>query len=170
MKKLILLGIIAYSGVSLFLLHWPAMASTSGIQESGPFLALMVLDVLFAGAAFIKLGLFKNAGIELDADDDEEGIHSGDLDVPPFVLFGAFCLNLLANAGWHGYEAAVLLGAKSVYYSIWFMAEIVALLLTFILFRNSWAKYQRDLAKSRKAAKAAALQSAPTPINPSRAA
>src|SRR5277367_1518401 len=102
MKRMFLFGVIVYSAASLILLHWPAMAMSSGIQASGPFLGLMVLDILFIGAAFIKMGFF--AGID-DDETDEEGIHTSDVDVPAYWLYGAFLLNLIGNAGWHGYKA-----------------------------------------------------------------
>jgi hypothetical protein len=155
-KRVLYLGIIAYSLALLIFQDWGSMAATVG-TISALWLGKMVLDVGFAGTGFIRL-----AGNTLFADDeadDEVAIHPEDLAFSDTALFGLFMANVLANAGYHGYETVMQTGAVSLYFSIWFMAEAVVLFLTYILFAHA-RKAQLKLArKSREAARAQSDQS-----------
>jgi hypothetical protein len=150
MKRVFLFGVIVYSAALLLLQDWPAMANTTG-AASAPFLALMVVDAGFAITALFKMFSFGELG--LDEDDDEVSIHAEDVQVPDTWFYGVFGLTLLGHAGWHGYEAIMNTGAYSLYASVWFMAEIGALFLTYVFFRHASAVARREARKARNAAK-----------------
>lgn len=143
MKRIFLISVIGYAAASLLLTHWPAMALSSGV-ESAPWLAMMVVDMAFAAMAAFKL-----VGPSFFQEDDEDGatLHVEDVSVPDAWLYGLFGIYVLVNCGWHGKEAIFQTGGLSVYNSIWFMAEIAALLLTFIFFKNA----QRLAHKAKRA-------------------
>ena len=82
----------------------------------------------------------------------EVAIHAEDLAFSDTALFGFFMLNVLANTGFHGYETVMTTGAVSLYFSIWFMAEVVVLFLTYILFSHAAKAQKRAARKSREAA------------------
>jgi hypothetical protein len=150
MKRVFLIGVIIYAAASLILSHWPSMAANTGAQ-SAPWLAMMVVDIAFAGFSAFKLvgpAFFED-------EDDEDSIDPNDFSVPDSWFYGLFGLDLLANAGWHGYQAVMLQDLASVYHSVWFIVEVVALFLTFLFFKHA-QKVARRLARAAKlAAKAA---------------
>lgn len=146
-KGTLYLGIIGYCIALLVFQDWGNMASNVG-TISALFLGKMVIDIGFAGAAFVRL-----AGPSLfasDEADDEMAIHEEDLHFSDTALFGLFMVNVLANAGYHGYETVMTTGAVSTYYSIWFMAEVVVLFLTYILFTHAKKAQQRLARQSRR--------------------
>ena len=145
-KNTLYLAIIVYCAALLIFQDWGAMASNVG-TISALFLGKMVVDVGFAGAAFLRL-----AGPTLFAEEeaaDEVAIHEEDLHFSDTALFGLFLVNVAANAGFHGYQTVMTTGAVSTYYSLWFMAEIVVLFLTYILFSHA-KKAQRRLARESR--------------------
>jgi hypothetical protein len=148
-KKALYLGIIFYSIALLIFQDWGAMASTIG-TVSFAWLGKMVLDLAFAGMGFIRL-----AGPTLFAEDeadDEVAIHAEDLAFSDTALFGLFLLNVAANAGFHGYVTVMSTGIQSTYFSVWFMAEVVVLFLTWILFSHAKKSQARAARRSREAA------------------
>lgn len=154
-KSVLYLGIIAYSAMLLLFQDWPAMTMFIG-TVSALFLGKMLIDVLFAGGAFVRLigpALFSD-----DEGDDEVAIHEEDLHFSDTALFGFFLVNVAANAAYHGYMSVMTTGGQSFYFSIWVMAEFVVLILTWVLFSHA-RKVQRVLARrSREAARAAGSQ------------
>jgi hypothetical protein len=154
-KNTLYLGIIAYCGALLVFQDWGSMAAVAG-TASALWLGKMVLDIGFVGIAGVRM-----AGDSLFADDeadDEVAIHAEDLAVSDTALFGLFMLNVLGNAGFHGYETVMTTGAVSLYFSIWFMAEIVVFLVTYILFSHARKSQARAARKARDLAKAQATQ------------
>jgi hypothetical protein len=151
-KRVLYLGIVAYSIALLIFQDWGSMSATVG-TVSALWLGKMVLDVGFAGMGFIRI-----AGNTLFADDeadDEVAIHAEDLAFSDTALFGLFMLNVLANTGFHGYETVMTTGAVSLYFSIWFMAEVVVLFLTWILFSHARNAQLKAARKARAAADSA---------------
>jgi len=146
-KNVLYLGIISYSIAVLLLQDWGLMQATVGVV-SALWLGKMVLDVVFAGMGFLRF-----AGDTLFADeeaDDEVAIHKEDLAFSDTALFGFFMLNVFANAAFHGYATIQNTGSASVYFSIWFMAEVVVLFLSFILFKQARKAQLRAARKARE--------------------
>ena len=155
-KSTLYVCIIAYSVAILVFQDWGSMAAAVG-TVSALWLCKMMLDVGFAGMGFIRL-----AGPTLFAEDeadDEVAIHAEDLAFSDTALFGTFMLNVAANAAFHGYTTVMETGAVSLYFSLWFMAEVVVLFLTWILFTHA---RKAQLRAARKAKAAATPMSKPT--------
>lgn len=133
-KRALYLGIIAYSVALLIFQDWGSMAASSG-SVSAAWLIKMLVDLAFAGMGFIRLA--GPALFAAEEAEDEVALHAEDLAFSDTALFGLFALNVAANTAYHGYETVVQVGALSFYYSIWFMAEVVVLFLTWILFTNA---------------------------------
>lgn len=150
-KRVLYFGIIGYSIALLVFQDWGSMSSTVG-TASALWLGKMVLDIGFAGMGFIRLA--GNTLFAEDEADDEVAIHAEDLAFSDTALFGAFMVNVLANTGFHGYETVMTTGAVSMYFSIWFIAEVVILFLTYVLFGHA-RKAQLAAARKARAAKAA---------------
>jgi hypothetical protein len=148
MKRVFFFGVIAYSVVILLLNDMPAAVNLTGVAAA-PWMAKCLVDLCFAGAAF-----FVMFGSQIDWDDeDEEAIHADDVKVPSTWLYGLFGLNLLANFGWHAYEAAVLSGGASFYNLLWFFVEFVAMGLTFVFFSHARKIAKREQRRARDAAR-----------------
>lgn len=146
MKRLFLLGVIFYSLANLVINDWPSMVNTHGLQQSGPFLALMLLDIGFAVVALIKMIGF---GGLVQEDADEVSIHADDVEVPDTWFYGIFAVNLIGHAGLHAYGALEYEGAFSFYSSIWLVVEIVALFLTYVFFKHATIVAQREARRAR---------------------
>ena len=146
MKRIFLLGVIAYSLSLLLLNHWPAAVGHSGV-EAAPWMAMMLVDGLFIGSAFYKMvgPAFLS---ELGGDEDGIGLSHEDLNVPDAWFYGIFGVDLVANFGWHAYKFAVETGATSFGYSLWFMVEAVALFLTFVFFKHAQQSSRRARIKA----------------------
>jgi hypothetical protein len=156
MKKLFLISVIGYSAVALILNHYPAMAATTGAY-SAPWLACMIIDVLFAlFAAFKLIGPAFFTGEE----GDEAAIRAEDVNVPDSWLYGLFAIDLLLNLGGHGYQAIMWVGLASAYAATWMLVEVVGLFLTVIFFKNA----------QRAAHRAAKIAHANGPQGPRRVA
>ncbi len=143
MKRFFFIGIIVYSAMTLLTNDWPAAVNT---QDNSAWFWIAKCLVDFSFAAF---GLFKVFGKLVHFDEDEVGIHEDDISVPDTWLYGLFGLNLVANAGWHGYEFKSLSGWDSTYNSIWFFAEFIALVATFILYKHAVIVAQKEQRKAR---------------------
>jgi hypothetical protein len=154
-KSVLYIGIIAYSAAILFLQDWGDMVNTLGLV-SAAFLGKMLIDIGFCGAGAIRL--VGPAFFATDEDDDEVGIHEEDLQFSDTALYGLFFVDVLANAGWHGYVTTMTNGAMSFAYSIWVIIEAFALFFTFILWRHAIKVQKRVARKAREAAKAAATR------------
>jgi hypothetical protein len=151
-KRFLYLGIIAYSAALLIFQDWGSMSSTVG-TASALWLGKMVVDIGFMGMAFVRI-----AGPSLFAEeenDDEVAIHAEDLAFSDTALFGVFLLNVALNTAFHGYQTVMTTGAVSMYFSIWFIVEVVILFLTWILFSHARKSQLRLARKSREAAAAA---------------
>lgn len=77
-------------------------------------------------------------------------IHAEDLAFSDSALFGLFMVNVLGNTAFHGYETVMTTGANSIYFSVWFMAEVVVLFLTYILFSHAQKAQRRAARKARE--------------------
>lgn len=155
-KKALYFGIIAFSAALLVLQDWPNMLGSTG-TTSLAWLVKMFVDIAFAGMGLIRLvgpALFAE-----DEGDDEVAIHEEDLHVSDTALFGLFLVNLVGNAGYHGYRTVMATGGESFYFSLWVMAEGVAILLSYVLWTHA-VKVQRRLARQSRAASGNAFRQA----------
>lgn len=135
MKKVFLLGVIAYSACILLLQDWPLQTAATG-SANFIFLGKMLIDVFFGGYAALKL--FGSDFIPQDETDDEvTTIKLEEISVPDNWFYGLFSVNLLGNIGYHGYLTSIYSDERSVYFTIWFIVEAVALGLTFIFFKHA---------------------------------
>lgn len=154
-KSVLYLGIIGYSIALLIFQDWGSMSAAVG-TVSALWLGKMLVDVGFAGLGGIRL-----AGPSLfaeDESDDEVAIHPEDLAVSDTALFGFFMVNIVANAAFHGYETVMTTGAVSLYFSIWFMVEAVALFLTYVLFSHAKKAQARLHRESKIASRVSEIQ------------
>lgn len=148
-KRSLYVGIIAYSAALLILQDWGAMLGTTS-TVSMAWLAKMLVDILFIGMAVVRLA---GPALFSDDDDDEEvAIHEEDLHFSDTALFGLFLVNVLGNLGYHGYLTVMATGGESFYYSLWTLAEVVALFLSWILWTHAVKSQKRLARKSREQA------------------
>jgi hypothetical protein len=146
-KHVLYVAIIAYSIALLLLQDWGMMASTTGLYQSGPWLLKMVVDVAFCAMALIRLA--GPAFFASEDDDDDEAVTVEDLQFSDTALFGCFCLNLVCNGAFHGYEALYTQGAGSVYFSIWFIVELFGVFVTGMLWKHAITAQRRKARKAR---------------------
>lgn len=146
MKRVFFFGVVAYSVLIFLLNDFPAAINFTGTAAM-PWMGKCLVDIAFTISAFFAL-----FGDQIEWDEDEEGVHADDVKVPAVWLYGLFGLNLLANWGWHGYEFATLTNAGSFYNGIWWIAESIAMFLTFVLFRHARATAIREARRARNAA------------------
>lgn len=145
MKKAFLLGVIAYAAVTLLLNDWPMMATTSG-HESAAWLAAMVVDLgIGAVAAWRMFGHKLNLG-------GDEDFEVGDIEVPDLWFYGVVMAYVGAHCAWHAAMSVMLKDAASVRASIWFVAEVFLLALTFVFFRTAKKKADKLARSSRPTA------------------
>jgi hypothetical protein len=150
-KKALYFGIVGYCAALLILQDWGAMLGTTG-TVSAAWLVKMGLDIVFIGMAAVRLigpALFAD-----DEADDEVAIHAEGLHFSDTALFGFFMLNVVGNLGWHAYTTVMTTGAESFYYSLWTIAEAVALFFSWILWSHAVKVQRRQARKERDAAKA----------------
>ena len=154
-KHALYAGIIGYSGCLLFFQDWPLENEALGLL-SAAFLAKMLVDVIFAGAAAVRwIGPALFAGDE--DDEDEVAIKEEDLHFSDTALYGFFLVNVLGNAGFHGYKTVMTQGAVSTWFAIWVMIEAVVLFLTWTMWHHA-SKVQKRKATAARKAKLAAEQ------------
>lgn len=146
MKRIFLIGVIAYAISSLLLDHWPNAIAATG-REALPWMAIMLIDLAFAGVAMIKL--VGPSFFEIDLD-KEVSVNADDFNVPDSSFYGSFGFAVLVNFVWHGYKFAVTTGVESFGFSMWFLIEAVALLLTFMFFKAA-QKAAKRAARNAKA-------------------
>jgi len=163
-KKAIYIGIIVYSVAILVIEDWPVMLATTG-TVSLMWLLKMGVDIAFAGMAAVRL-----IGPSLFADDeadDEVAIHEDDLHFSDTALFGFFLLDLAGNIGWHGYMTVMTTGAQSFYYSLWTIAEAIAIFFSWILWSHA-IKMQRKAARKARDTATAAASGGPRSVRSTR--
>jgi hypothetical protein len=148
MKRVFLLGVIVYAALLLLLQHWPSAVNETGIAAA-PWMGLMLVDGAFAVMALIKM--FPHI-FDSDDEDEDATIHPDDVSVPDAWFYGLVGVYLLANFGWHAYEFATLTGATSFYFSLWFIAEAIAMFLTFTFFKHAQKRARSEAKKARVAA------------------
>jgi hypothetical protein len=156
-KKVLYIGIIAYSAALLIFQDYGPMPAAASIV-SLMWLCKMFVDIVFAGMAFIRL-----AGPTLFAsedDDDEVAIHEEDLHFSDSALFGLFLVNVLGNGALHAYYTVQTTDAVSFYFSLWTIAEAIILFFTVILFKHASASQRKAARKAR----AAAQDAGPKPV------
>ncbi len=143
MKHIFLIGVVAYAAASLLLNHWPNAVNYTGMQAA-PWMGLMLVDALFAATAIFKMmgpALFEGAG--------EDDIHEDDVELPDTWFYGLFGLNILGNLGYHAYMFAIQTGPEAFGYSVWFMSEAIALVLTIVFFKLAQRKAIRQARAAR---------------------
>jgi hypothetical protein len=148
MKRVFLVAVVIYAALLLVIEHWPNAINAEGIQHSAPWMILMVVDGFFAVAAVIKMFPHMLEDME-EGDEDEDAIHTEEVNVPDVWFYGLVGIYLVANLGWHGYEFGQLTGAASFYYSLWFIGDLVGLALTFLFFKHAQASARRAARKAR---------------------
>lgn len=145
-KGVLYVGIIAYSGAMLLFFDWPAQTAATGTANFA-WLAKVLVDV-----AFIGLGLIRLLGPALFAEDeadDEVAIHEEDLHISDTALYGAFLLNVLGNAGFHAYMTSQVTGAESVFFTFVFVAEVLVLILTWVMWTHAIKAQKRAAQRAR---------------------
>ena len=145
-KKALYVGIIAYCVALLIFQDWGSMTASVG-TVSAAWLGKMLFDIGLACAAGVRL-----AGPSLFAEEeetDEVALHEEDLHISDTALFGVFMLNIIGNLAYHAYATVMTTGAVSFYFSMWVIAEAVALFLSYVLFSHA-RKTQRKLARQQR--------------------
>ncbi len=101
MKRLFYMAFIGFCGGLLILQHLPAMAGSSGIKESGPWLLAMIADAILAVATFVKfVGPEKLMAMTKSSNEDDVGFEIADIVIPdnlfyPIVIgWGGFHVHL----------------------------------------------------------------------------
>lgn len=144
MKRLGYIMIIGYSLAVMVTQYWVQMASSSGFQESGPWVLAMGVAVLFVIAAAFKL--FRGVLEAWSAGNDEVDV--GDFDVPDMLVFGLFTLFIVANLVAHGVLAALSGVAGSIWYGGWFLGDLIIGLVSFVVWKSTARAALRSRQKS----------------------
>lgn len=121
--------IAVYAGLVMGLQYFPAMASSQGIKESGPWLIAMLVAFLFVLAAAFKL--FRST-IESWSSDD---VSMSEFDFPDIWLFGLFTAFVVVNLIAHGILAALSDVGGSLWFGSWFLSDVVLALVSFVIFK-----------------------------------
>lgn len=158
-KKVIYFGIIGFSVAMLIFMDYPSMLGSTG-TVSLMWLVKMVVDIMFAGMALVRLA--GPAFFASDEDDDEVSIHEEDLHFSDTALFGLFMVDLVGNLCWHAYLTVQTTGGESFYYSLWTLGEIIALFFAYILWSHAVKTQRRMARKSRETATGASAASPDT--------
>ncbi len=137
MKRLFYIGTIAYCGGLLILQHLPAMAGSTGIKESGPWLLAMVADAVLAVATFVKLvGPEKLMAMTKSENEDDVGFELSDIVIPDNyfypVIMGWGGLHLLMN----GYAAAMSDIGGSVWWGGWTLIDVAVVGIAWLFLRH----------------------------------
>lgn len=131
-----------YSIATLVLTYWPAMANTSGIQQSGPWMLAMIVAFLFFLASGFKL---VRGTIEAWTAGQQDEISMAEFDFPDTYLFGMFSAFVVVNLVAHGVLAAESDAAGSIWFGAWVLGDILVLLVSFVIFKvTAKAQLQRQ--------------------------
>ncbi len=121
--------VAAYSAAVLLLQYFPAMATSTGIKESGPWIIAMIIAFLFALSAAFKL---LRGVIESWSNDD---VSLSEFDISDTTVFGLFTVFIGVNLVAHGVLAALADTAGSLWFGMWVLADIVVGLVSFVVFK-----------------------------------
>lgn len=148
MKHLFYIIVIGFCAALLALQHFPAMAASQGIKESGPWLLAMVFDFVFGVATFIKLvGPEKLQAVT----NDEDGFELADIVIPDvmfykIVIVGAGVVTLM-----NGYSATMAGIGGSIYWGLWILVDVLVVAFAILLLRHVQAVIARKARNERNA-------------------